>query len=366
MQMQAAILSEPKGRFEVESVALDPPQAGEVLVKIVASGVCRSDWRVAIGTAPKPMPIIAGHEGAGIVEAVGPGVSSVAPGDHVTVTWAPDCGACFYCNCGKPNLCETFTQLLSTGLQADGLARVRWKGAPVHILAGIGAFAEYAVIREESCLPIRHDIPLELAALAGCAVATGVGAAMYTAQTKPGESVAIFGAGGVGLNIIQGARLCGADPIIAIDSSEAKLPLAAEFGATHTLLFDDAIASRVKALTGNRGADHVFEAAGIVALQQVAFDALRPGGQLVLVGTTPDDSSSNLPGAVITRSEMVIRGSFYGSCSPRRDIPLLLDLYAAGKLKLRELITRRYRLEQINEAYADLVDGKLARGLIVF
>ena len=366
MNMQAAIISQPDGRFLVETVELDPPQAGEVLVKIGASGVCRSDWRVAIGTAPKPMPIITGHEGAGVVEAVGSGVTGVAPGDHVTFIWAPACGDCFYCNGGKPNLCATFTPLLATGLQADGQSRIRWNGEPVHILAGLGSFAEYAVVRQESCLPIRRDIPLELAAVAGCAVATGVGAAMNTAALRPGDSAAVFGAGGVGLNIIQGARLCGAQPIIAIDTSESKLRQALEFGATQTLPFDDAIASRVRALTGGRGADYVFEAVGTPALQEVAFEALRPGGQLTLVGTTPDDSRTNLPGAVITRTEKIVRGSFYGSCSPRRDIPRLLDLYDAGKLKLRELVTKRYRLEQINEAYADLAAGKLARGVIVF
>ena len=366
MQIRAAILSAPNGRFQIDTVALDPPADNEVLVKIAASGVCRSDWRVAIGTAPKPMPMIAGHEGAGIVQAIGPGVQRVAPGDHVTFIWAPACGDCFYCNGGKPNLCETFTPLLATGLQADGQSRIHWKGQPVHILAGLGAFAEYAIIREESCLPIRRDIPLELAALAGCAVATGVGAAMYTAAVKPGASVAVFGAGGVGLNIIQGARLCGAHPIIAVDANEKKLSPALDFGATHTLHYDDAIVRRIQTLTDNRGADYVFEAAGIPALQEVAFRALRPGGQLTLVGTAPDDSVTGLPAAKITRSELTIRGSFYGSCSPRRDIPRLLNLYAAGKLKLRELITRTYRLEQINEAYADLVKGELARGLIVF
>lgn len=366
MQMQAAILSEPNAHFRIESVTLDPPQAGEVLVKIVASGVCRSDWRVAIGTAPKPMPIIAGHEGAGVVETVGPGVTRVKPGDHVTFIWSPACGDCFYCKGDKPNLCETFTPLLATGLQADGKSRIHWNGQPVHILAGLGAFAEYAVLREESCLPIPREIPLELAALAGCAVATGVGAAINTAAVKPGESVAVFGAGGVGLNIIQGTRLCGAHPIIAVDANADKLSLARDFGASHTLLFDDAIVSRVQALTAGRGGDHVFEAVGNPTLQEVAFTALRPGGQLTLVGATPDDSRTNLPAASITRSELRIHGSFYGSCNPRRDIPLLLNLYTAGKLKLRELVTKRYRLEQINEAYADLVNGKLARGVIVF
>ncbi len=365
MRIRAAILSAPKGHFHIETVDLEEPQAGEALVKVAASGVCRSDWRVAIGTAPKPMPIIAGHEGAGIVEAVGKGSSRLKPGDHVVFTWQPDCGACFYCQRGKSNLCASFTPLLATGLQADGRSRIHWRGKPLHILAGLGAFAEYVIARQESCLPIRRDIPLELAALSGCAVATGMGAAMHTAQVKPGESVAVFGAGGIGLNIIQGAKLCGAKTLIAVDTLNSKLALAREFGATHALPYQADIARRIRTLTGGRGADKVFEAAGIPALQEVAFEALRPGGTLTLVGTAPDASHTRLPGAQITRDEKVIRGCFYGSCSPRRDIPRLLDLYAARKLKLRELVSKRYRLDQINEAYADMVQGRLARGLIV-
>lgn len=366
MRMQAAILTEPNARFRIEDVTLDDPMAGEVLVKIVACGLCRSDWRVAIGTAPKPMPIICGHEGAGIVEAVGAGVTSVTAGDHVALTWAPACGDCFYCQRGKPNLCGANRPAIASGLQDDGTTRVFWKGQPVYILAGLGAFAEYAVLRQESCLPIRRDIPLEIAALAGCAVATGVGAALYTASVRAGESVAVFGAGGIGSNIILGAQLSGADPIIAVDTGEAKMALAREFGATHALISDETVAERVQALTGGRGVDQAFEAVGIPALQERAFAAVRPGGMLTLVGTAPAGSRTNLPGAVITRAEKVIRGCSYGSVNPQRDIPLLLDLYAAGKLPLERLISRRYKLDEINQAYADMLSGELARGIIVF
>lgn len=366
IKIQAALLSEANSRFRVETVCLDAPRAGEVRVKIAASGVCRSDWRVAIGSAPKPMPIIAGHEGAGVVEAVGSGVARVKAGDHVILTWAPDCGDCFYCHQGKPNLCQTYSARLATGLQWDGTSRIRWRGEPVYILAGLGSFAEYAVVREESCVPIPRAIPLDLAALVGCAVATGVGAAMYSAGIRPGQSAAIFGVGGIGLNIIQGAALCGADPIIAVDTNATKLQMAGLFGATQTVISDDSAAAAIRALTGGRGADFVFEAVGTPALQERAFDALRPGGQLTLVGTAPDDSRSSLPGAAITRGEMTVRGSFYGSVRPRRDIPFLLELFRAGKLKLEELVTRRYRLDQINEAYADMLSGEVARGVIVF
>lgn len=364
--MQAAILTQPNTPFRVETVTLDAPKDGEALVKMAASGVCRSDWRVAIGTAPKPMPIIAGHEGAGYVEAVGAGVSRVKIGDHVTLTWAPICGMCFYCRRGKANLCAAFRPAIATGLLDDGRARIHWKGEPVYILAGLGAFAEYVVVRQESCVPIGVDLPLDAAALVGCAVATGVGAALNTAGVRAGESVAVFGAGGIGLNIIQGAQLCGAHPIIAVDASEAKMALAVNFGATHTLPSDETTVEQIQRLTGGRGADFAFEAVGLPALQERAFASTRPGGALTLVGTAPDGSATNLPGAVITRAEKIVRGCSYGSVNPQREIPLLLDLYGAGKLKLDELITRRYRLDQINEAYADLLSGELARGIIVF
>ena len=366
MQMNAAILTKANTPFRVESVSVDPPQADEALIKIAASGVCRSDWRVAIGTAPKPMPIITGHEGAGVVKAVGPGVTRVEVGDHVALSWAPGCGDCFYCHNHKSNLCESYRQLLASGLQADGKSRIRWNDQAVYILAGLGTFAEYAVVRQESCLPIRRDVPLEAAALAGCAVATGVGAAMYSAGVRPGQSAAVFGAGGIGLNIIQGAALSGANPIIAVDISSAKMEIAREFGATHAIMSDESAVARIKELTSGRGVDCAFEALGLPSLQERAFAAVRPGGQLTLVGTAPADSSANLPGAIITRAEKVVRGSSYGSVNPRRDIPALLDLYLAGMLKLDELITRRYRLEQINEAYADMLSGDVARGVIVF
>ena len=366
MQMQAAILTEAHTPFRIESVSLDPPRTGEVRVKIAAAGICRSDWRVAIGTAPKPMPIIAGHEGAGIVEAVGPGVTRVRVGDHVTLTWAPICGDCFYCHRGKPNLCAAYGPAIATGALDDGKARIHWRGEPVYILAGLGAFAEYAVLRQESCVPIRHDLPLDVAALVGCAVATGVGAAMYTAGVRPGESVAVFGAGGIGLNIIQGAQFCGADPIIAVDTSATKHELARQFGATHALPSDERAVAELRALSGGRGVDKAFEAVGLPQLQEKAFEATRPGGTLTLVGTAPDGSRVNLPGAIITRAEKTVRGSFYGSVNPERDIPALLRLYAAGQLNLEQLITRRYQLSQINEAFADMNGGDVARGVIVF
>ena len=366
MQMQAAIITEFNTPFQIETVDIAPPKAGEVLIKMKASGICHSDWHVMEGHSYFPLPIICGHEGAGIVEAVGEGVTRVQPGDHATLSFRANCGSCFYCQRDKPNLCETYTPVLKSGLMKDGTSRISWNGNPVYIMTGLGCFAEYVVIPEDATVPVRQDIPLEVAALVGCAVSTGVGAAMYTADVRPGESVAIYGAGGVGLNIIMGAVMCGADPVIAIDTNSSKMEIAREFGATHTLYSDDATVGQIQALTGGRGADHVFESVGLSQLQEAAFDATRPGGTLTLVGLTPVGSGTNLPGSVITRTEKVIRGSFYGSVNTQRDFPMFIDLYRAGKLKLDELVTRRYALDEINEAYANMLKGDVARGVIVF
>ena len=233
-------------------------------------------------------------------------------------------------------------------------------------MAGVGTFAEYIVARQENCVPIRKDVPLEVAALVGCAVSTGVGAAMYTAEVRAGQSAAVYGAGGVGLNIIQGAALCGADPIIAVDTNSRKMEIAREFGATHTLFSDDSTAEQIREITDGRGADCVFESVGIPALQEVALDAVRPGGVLTIVGITPEGSKLAWRGNHIIAFEKKIRGSCYGSVNPSRDFHLFLDLYKAGKLKLEELVTRRWRLDEINEAYAHMLTGDVARGVIVF
>ncbi len=366
MQMQAAIITEFNTPFRIETVELAPPKAGEVLVKLAASGVCHSDWHVLTGTTPRPLPIITGHEGAGVVETIGDAVTRVQPGDRVTLSWRPECGECHYCLKNKPNLCETLIPVINSGLQIDGTSRVTWRSEPVYIMNALGCFAEYVVVQERCCVPIDGDVPLEVAALVGCAVSTGVGAAMYTADVRAGQSVVVYGVGGVGLNIVQGARLCGADPIIAVDTSGAKLEFAREFGATHTLLSDKTTVAQIQKLTEGRGADHVFESVGLPALQARALDAVCPGGMLTLVGVAPADSLTSWPGLIIMAREKTIRGSLYGSVNPHRDFPLILDLYASGKLKLDELVTRRYRLDEINQAYDDMLSGGLARGVIVF
>ena len=366
MKMRAALLTEPNGQFLIEEVDLENPKKGEVLIKMVTSGVCHSDWHVATGTTDHPMPVITGHEGAGIVQAVGEGVNRIKVGDHVTLSWTPDCGECFYCQRNQPNLCETYTEPIWAGVQLDGTSRVTWQGQQVYIYSGLGTFGEYAVVPEQSCIPIDKSISLEVAALVGCAVATGVGAAMYTAAVKPADSVVVYGAGGIGLNILQGAALAGATTIIAVDTASEKEAIAREFGATHFCIADDTTLQNIRDLTGGRGAEHVFEAVGLPSIQEAALEAVRPGGMLTLVGLSAMGTGTNLPGAVITRTEKTVKGSYYGSVSPKRDFPLFLEMYQQGRLKLDELVSQRYSLDQINEAYAEMLTGKVARGIIVF
>lgn len=366
LSIRAAVLDAPRQPFVIESLSLDEPRAGEVLVKIAACGVCHSDWHLVTGATKHPMPCVAGHEGAGIVEAIGAEVSRLRVGDHVVLSWSPDCGECFYCLHGKPNLCETFTAPIWAGTMLDGTPRLHRRGEPVYHYCGLASFAEYVVVPQQACVPIRKDVPLTVASLVGCAVATGVGAAMYTAPVRPGESVAVIGCGGVGLSIIQGAALCGARQIIAVDTNTAKLKLAQAFGATDGLASDSSTPAAVCALTGGRGADHVFEAVGRPALQEMGLECVRPGGTLTLVGLSAMGEPTNLPGAVITRAEKVIKGSYYGSINARRDFPLLIDLYVAGKLMLDKLVTRQYPLDDINVAYRDMLSGEIARGVLVF
>ena len=365
--MKAAVVHELNAPFVIEDVALEEPGPGEVRVRMAASGVCHSDWHVLTGAFPRrPMPVVLGHEGAGVVEATGRGVAHVEPGDHVILSWAPACSTCFYCLRDRSGLCETFLEPRRKGTMLDGTTRMRIHDERVHQFNTVSTFAERTVVPEQACIPVGKELSLKIAALVGCAVMTGVGATLYTVQIRPGDSVVVYGCGGVGLNVLQGAALHGAEPIIAIDQAPAKMELARTFGATHPLVADEGTTDAIRDLTGGRGADYVFEAIGIPAVQEAAFEALRPGGTLVLVGAAPVGSSISLPPLTITLHEKRVIGSLYGSSNPRRDFPMLLDLYAAGKLKLDELISREYRLDEINEAFEAMLGGEVARGLIVF
>lgn len=367
MRIRAAVLREPGRPFQVEEVDLAPPGAGEVLIRMAASGVCHSDLHLKTGATAHPLPVVCGHEGAGRVEAIGPGVTRVRPGEPVVMIWAPSCGRCFYCQEGLPAQCEASHAPIWNGTMLDGTPRLSRDGAPIYHYCALASFAEAAVVPEGSCLPIRGDVPLEAAALVGCAVTTGVGAALFRARVAPGSRVAVFGCGGVGMNIVQGAALCGAARVIAVDVSAAKLETARRFGATDTVdaRREDPVAA-VRALTSGRGADYAFEAIGRPEVMAQAIESARRGGTIVLVGLGGHDETLALGAGSFTRSDKVVAGAYYGLCRPDRDMPAILDLWAAGRLKLSELISRRRPLDEINEAFDDMLAGDVVRTVIVF
>jgi len=366
MKIKAAVLHEPGVPFKVETIDLAEPREGEVLVRIAAAGICHSDWHLMTGATQHALPVVPGHEGAGTVVTTGLGVSRIKSGDHVALSWAPSCGTCYYCLHEKPSLCETFVGPLWAGTMLDGQTRLSKNGEPIYHFSSLACFAEYAVVPEVCCVPMAKDIPMTIAALIGCAVTTGIGAVLNTAQVRPGSSVAVYGAGGVGLNIIMGARLAGAAHIIAIDTNETKGDIATEFGATEILISGPEVINAIKRITGGRGADYVFEAVGLPHVQEECLSAVRPGGMVILAGLSAMGSSTNIPGAILTRQEKTITGSYYGSANPTRDFPLYAGLYQRGFLALDKLVSRTYTLEQINEAYAEMLSGEIARGLIVY
>ena len=359
--VRAAVVNAVRDAVRVEALSLRAPRADEVLVRLGASGVCHSDLHVITGDLPMPLPAVLGHEGAGVVEEVGAAVRRVKVGDHVVLSWVPYCGSCWYCESGHTHLCEMG---YVKSLAAEVFTR---DGSAVGQLAGVGSMAEFTVVPESGCIPIDADIPLDSACLVGCGVMTGVGAVINTARVEPGQSVAVFGAGGVGLNVVQGAALAGAHPIIAVDLNERKLGLARAFGATHVVNGGarDAVAA-LQELTGGRGVDVSFEVIGSPDVILQAFLGTRRGGKTVVVGVAPATAMVSLPGFLLPLAEKSLVGSLYGSADMARDVPRLIALYRAGKLKLDELVTRRFALNEVGEAFAALQAGDVARGVITF
>ncbi len=360
----AAVLRAVGTPLAVEELDLGAPREGEVEVRIVAGGVCGSDIHQIKGEYHLPLPCVPGHEGAGVVERVGAGVSGVAPGDHVVLLWRSPCGHCIHCLAGRPALCLHAAAIRQRGVMPDGTSRLTGGGAPVHHFLGVSCWAQYAVVPAASVVPIAHEVPLEYAALVGCAVVTGVGAAWNAAQIRPGQSVAVFGCGGVGLNILQGAALAGAHPVIAVDAQPAKETLALQFGATHFVdgRRPDAVEA-VRTLAGD-GAEVTFEAVGLPALMEAALAATRRGGMAVLVGVAPEGATARFDPQVLVQQEKTIRGCIYGTAQPARDIPRLLGLFVAGRLRLAELVSRRRPLCEINAAIAEMQTGTVARVVV--
>lgn len=359
--MKAAVLERIPSALEIDDVDVDGPGPGEVLVRTAAAGVCHSDLHFVEGAYVHPTPCVLGHESAGVVEAVGEGVTYVVPGDHVITFLAPFCGTCEDCLTGRPALCAS----ASHRRPAEAPPRLSRNGEPVAQFLNLSSFAEQLLVHEHALVKVTKDVPLDRAALIGCGVTTGLGAVFNTARVAPGETVAVIGCGGIGLNAVQGARIAGAGRIIAVDMVESKLDLARQFGATDVV---DAGAgdpvAQVKELTGG-GVHHAFEAIGLKVAAEQAFGMLRRGGTATVIGMIPLGQSVELPGHELL-AEKRIQGSRMGSSRFRVDMPRYVELYLQGRLLLDELVSARVPLEKVNEAFESMKTGGVARTVIVF
>jgi len=364
---RAAIVRAPHQGWELTELRLDPPRDHEVRVKFHAAGLCHSDHHITQGDALVRLPVVGGHEGAGVVESVGPHVSRVRPGDRVLCFYIPACGKCRSCSTGHQNMCDEGKNA-GTGMFSDGTWRFHTEDEDVGGFCALGTFSQYAVVSEWACMRLADDIPYEIASLVGCGVPTGWGSAVYAAGVRAGQMVVIFGAGGVGSNAVQGARYAGAKNVVVVDPVEFKREMAKVFGATHTFADAQQAHEFVRDTTHAQMADHVICTPGVLTEEIVQAAALLTGkgGKVTItaVGKATEKAVHVHAGFLISYQRQ-LRGALFGDCNPLFDIPRLLDLYRAGDLKLNELITRRYRLDEVNEAYQDLEDGKNIRGVIV-
>ncbi len=350
MKMLAAVMKGTHQPLSVETVELAPPKAGEVLVKILATGVCHSDLN-AMEDETTPVPTILGHEGAGVVVEVGPNVRTVKPGDKVALSWVPFCGTCEYCRTGQVNLCESAFGPMFAGTLLDGTTRLSQNGQTVYHNSLLSTFAEYTVVPEMSCIKMPDEMPMAQASLIGCGVATGFGAAVRAAQVKPGSTVAVFGIGGVGVNAIQGARIAGASRIIACDLKPQNLEIARKFGATDAVNVGESDAAEaLKELTGGFGVHCAIDCTGNTAAAQSAWKGTRKGGTTVVVGAFHPKKELALPAGGFHRVGKILKGSFYGDVHPFRDFPVVAKLYLEGKFMLDELVLDRISLQEINKA----------------
>ena len=363
--MKAAVLYKANTPLEVVDVQQQGPQAGEARVKVMAAGVCHSDWHIMNGDWQLPLPMVLGHEAAGIVEEVGAGVTHVKPGDHIIFSFRVNCGRCMYCAMGRSILCDGHKSV--RWAMIDGSTRLKRDGQDIFQMARIGTFSEQVVCPAEMLVPIRNDMPWPQAALVGCCVPTGVGAVTRCAQVEAGASVLVIGCGGVGLNVVQGAKLAGAGRIIAADLVDKKLEFATEFGATHTInAKKDNVVDRVRELTGGRGADYAFDAIGSELTTLQIVDSIRNGGTAVIVGMAAMNVRAPFTPYTMALQEKTLKGTLYGSIRPLVDMPQLVDLYMDGKLKIDQLVSRTYKIEEINEGFRRMLSGEVARGVVTF
>jgi S-(hydroxymethyl)glutathione dehydrogenase/alcohol dehydrogenase len=373
IKSRAAVLTRTGGDWEIHDLTVDSPRAGEVLVKLAYAGLCYSDEHLRFDRHAR-LPIVGGHEGSGVIVEAGPGVTSLAAGDHVALTFVTVCGRCRWCASGRGNLCESGGRA-NIGAMADGGFRFRggeqFPAEGAGGFCGLGTFSQYAVVNQDSCVKVDPAVPLRAVALVSCGVMTGWGAAVRTAGTRVGDTVVVVGAGGIGLNAVQGARHAGAATVIAVDPVPAKRDLAGRLGATDaTATTPEAARLAAAANPVARGADAVIVAVGNLTSQVIseAFRATGRGGTLVIAGLSHDPLELNvqLPGTLLAASERRVIGSFFGSCTPVRDVPLLLQLFQRGQLELDQLVSRHYALEEVRAGYADLARGRNVRGVIEF
>ncbi|MFL6621332.1 MAG: zinc-binding dehydrogenase [Sulfurifustaceae bacterium] len=363
---KAVVCREVNKPVSVEEIQVEAPRRNEVMIKLVACGVCHSDLSATNGTIPFPLPIVLGHEGAGVVVEVGDGVTDFAVGDHVVSSFVSMCGKCRYCTTGRPSLCDQASKALAT--LPDGTVRTHDKaGQALNVFTGCGVMAEYATLHIDNVIKVDRDIPLDRAALVSCGVMTGVGGAINAAKVTPGSICVVFGAGGVGLNAIQGCVLSGAAQIVAVDTADAKLELARQFGATHTLN-PKTVENPVRAIRDmtNGGADYALECVGYGEIVSQAYGSLRKGGTAVVLGVATVKDVTSLRTVSLYAEGKTLTGSRYGSARPKEDFPRLFSLYKTKRLKLDELISRRYKIDEAAQAFDDLASGKNARGMIVF
>jgi NDMA-dependent alcohol dehydrogenase len=367
MKTRAAVLWDREKDWSVEEIELDAPKAGEVLVSIRGSGLCHSDEHVVTGDLPWPLPIIGGHEGAGIIEEVGPGVSDLSPGDRVIFSFLPVCGRCRPCAQGMSNLCE-LGMYLGTGTQiSDHTARHHARGQDLGLMCLLGTFAEHTVISSANCIKIEDDLPLDVACLLGCGVITGWGAVTYTGEAKAGDTVAVVGVGGIGINAVQGAVAAGAEFIVAVDPVAFKREKALEFGATHAVETSEEATALLADLTRGRMAQVCVNTMGIGMGEQIGRSLAMVGkrGRVVVTNLhRAAETQVSMSALELTLLEKQVRGSLFGSSNPRADIPRMLELHRSGKLKLEELRTKTYALDDINTGYDDMRNGRNLRGVI--
>jgi Zn-dependent alcohol dehydrogenase len=367
MTRAKAVLAREVGRpVTVEEIEVQPPRHGEVTIRVAACGICHSDLSATNGTIAYPLPLVLGHEGAGIVVAVGDGVVRYALGDHVVSSFVSMCGHCHYCQTGRPQLCVQSLQALYT--LPDGTVRTHdAAGRALNVFCGCGVMAEYATVHIDNVVKVDPQMPLAQAALIACGVMTGVGAVINTARVEAGSIAVVFGCGGVGLNAIQGCAIAGARMIVAVDTSEVKLDLAKQFGATHVFNVSgqDQVGKALYKLTGG-GADYAFDCVGLGKITEQAWGVLRRGGTAVVVGIAGSADKITLGAQQVAIGEKTLKGSYYGSARPQQDFPRLIGLYRSGRLKLDELITRTYSIDEAPQAFTDLEQGREGRGVILF